>query len=249
MRHRVEHDRRCQRRSERVHQVFERPRRHLAVRWLPGRGRQRRAAGERLAPGLWLRQRFAARRRRGSFPGGDRPEVPSRRSARAVRNCRTADRAVSAAANSQAFQAYTSCLRDHGVTVPTDHGRRYRQRRLASELPERSEVRFRKQDVPRTATDEQQHDHRRRRGADVNKRVLLERDPGGRPCSIGGAAFAAVRSSSSSSATTQTTATAKRAPCWRVLPRPATSKRRQACRFHSSSRARSPRSTSRPVST
>ena len=56
---------------------------------------------------------------RGSFPGGDRFEVPRgvERVPFATAEWRTA--AVSGRANSQAFQAYTSCLRDHGVSVPT----------------------------------------------------------------------------------------------------------------------------------
>jgi hypothetical protein len=55
---------------------------------------------------------------RGSFPGANNPK-----SQEAFNACRSqlpnSGQGGFAGANSQAFQAYTSCLRDHGVSVPT----------------------------------------------------------------------------------------------------------------------------------
>ena len=117
-------------------------------------------------------------------------------------------------ANSQALQAYMSCLSDHGVTVPTsdfrfDSGRAGCGARRGAR---RSEVRGGEQDLSAAAAGlRNYHDHARgdqrtdeqtTAYSTVCSRWLSSRSRSG--------AFVTVRSSSSTAATTQTFATAKR---------------------------------------
>ena len=106
----------------RVHDVPERPRRHAPAGGfdLPAgggaNGGGRRRGG---APGRRLSRSGRAR-----WPAARSRGVDQRRSCKRVQGVpvearRTAGGGSGGGANAQAFQAYMSCLRDHGVTVPT----------------------------------------------------------------------------------------------------------------------------------
>ena len=115
--------------------------------------------------------------------------------------------------NSQAFQAYTSCLKDHGVTVPSGPSGASGARRTPGDFRNlQSDPKFAAANKTCQVLLPARNGtlRRRRSGTDMSRRVMLNVALVVVLVLIGGATFAAVRSSSGSSATTQTLATAKR---------------------------------------